>query len=155
MNAVTPTTSLAIKHEGRVFVRYIHVYREKGRTVAEFKPSINAKPLAKVGIKPELFEKFVKTFKLEPVDQELKSKEKIKGVVYATAKDEVFEIALLYTCVLRVLKNKEKSSKLIDKLLNLHPFELMFWNYKLINAGNKYEQDRIARAFLMLYKIDR
>jgi len=152
MNAVT---SLAIKHEGRAFVRYIHVHKEKGRTVAEFKSSMNAKPLAKVGIKPELFEKFAKTFKLEPIDQEMKSKGKIKGVVYTTTKDEVFEIALLYAYALRVLKNKEKTSKLIDKLLSLHSFELMFWNYKLINAGNRYEQDRIARAFLMLYRIDR
>jgi len=133
----------------RELVRYITIYTEKGRTVAEFKSSKNAKPLAKIGIKKELFEKFARVFKLEAENQDTKK------TTYAVNKDEVFELALLYACILRVVRDKEKlAPKIIDKLLSMHPYELVFWNYKLNNARNRYDQDRVARAFLMLNRLE-
>ena len=115
--------------------------------VAEFKPSKNAKPLARIGIRAEYFNKFAEIFKLEIAEVGE------RGVVYATDRDEVFDLALLYACILRVLRDKKMVNVLVDVLQGLHPFELVFWNYKLINARDRYEQDRIARAFLMLYGV--
>lgn len=130
-------------------MRYIAVYREKGRTVAEFKLSKNAKPLAKIGVKEELFEKFARVLKLEAENDGGKT-------VYAVNKDEIFDLALLYVCILRVVRDKEKlAPKIIDRLLSMHPYELVFWNHKLSNARNRYDQDRVARAFLMLNRLER
>lgn len=139
------STSTEVRREGRIFLRYICLRRVKGRTVAEFKSSKNAKPIAKVGIRPEFFNKFAEVFRLEPVEANEKE------VTYVTERDEVFDLTLLYACVLRVLRNKNNVCKVIDVMLSLHPFELTFWNYRLINAKDKYERDRIARAFLMIY----
>ena len=141
------STSAEIKQE-EVFLRYIHLRKIKGRVIAEFRPSKNSKPIAKIGIKPEFFKMFAEVFRLEPV------KTNEKEIIYVIDKDEVFDLALLYACIIRTLRrNNNNIHKIIDAMLNLHPFELTFWNYKLINARNWYEQNRIARAFLTIYGV--
>jgi hypothetical protein len=140
---IASLTQINERENVKVHEKVIHIRRIKGRYVAEFKPSKHSNPIARVGVKPELFEEFAKAFKLDKVTNG-------KEIVYSTTSEEVFDLAILYACILRVLRDKSKARDVIDILLGLHPFELTFWNYKLINCTNRYEQDRVARAFLLL-----
>jgi hypothetical protein len=140
---IAVSTRVNEKDNVRIHEKVICIRKFKGRYVAEFKPSKHSNPIARVGVKPELFEEFANTFKLDKVSNR-------KEIVYSTTSEKIFDLAILYACILRVLRDKSKARDVIDALLSLHPFELTFWNYKLINCTNRYEQDRVARAFLLL-----
>jgi len=123
---------------------------EKGRHIAEFKGSEKSKPLARIGVDRELFQEFLRIFRVEKVSSNGKAE------VFATDRDIAFELAIIYAYLLRALK-KEKRAKLCGKitesLLRLHMHELTFWNHHFSRAKNRYEQDRVARAFLTLYNL--
>jgi|Deesub1362B_J571_1020462.scaffolds.fasta_scaffold00101_3 hypothetical protein len=133
------------------FVRYITLVREKGRVVAEFSGSERARPHIRVGVDRGLFEEFLGTLDFTKMDPS-----EFGGgfeAVYSTENDWAFEIASLYAIILRALRREErkaKKRKIIDVLLNMHPYELTFWNYQLSKARDRYAQDRVARAFLLL-----
>ena len=141
----------------RVFMRYITIYLEKGRYVAEFRGSERAKPSARVGIDRDLFEEFLKVFRVEKIElSEFKGDKRKVKEIYATDKDVAFELAMIYTYLLRVLKKEERKKlygKIIESLLRLHMHELTFWNHHFARSRSRCEQDRVARAFLTLYNL--
>lgn len=149
--------SASVQKQRRGFMRYITICREKGRYIAEFRGSERAKPSARIGIERNLFEEFLKGFGFERIDlSEFGGDKRNVKEVYATEKDVVFELAMIYAYLLRVLKKDERKTlngKITETLLRLHMHELNFWNHHFIRSRSRYEQDRVARAFLTLYNI--
>jgi len=141
----------------RVFMRYIAICFEKGRYVAEFRGSERAKPSARVGIDKELFTEFLKIFSVEKIDLSNFKGNKVRvKEIYATENDVVFELSMMYAYLMRVLKKKDRrklNGIITEKLLRLHMHELTFWNHHFLRSKSRYEQDRVARAFLTLYNI--
>ncbi|MDI3498155.1 hypothetical protein [Archaeoglobus sp.] len=132
----------------RVFTRYVTLVKDRGRIVAEFRGSERAKPHLRVGVDRETFEEFL--WQLNFTKEE--GKEGFEAI-FSTENDWAFEIAAFFAVIMRTLKKDErkaKKNKIIRALLNTHPFEFTFWNYQLSKARDRYAQDRVARAFLVL-----
>lgn len=137
-------------------MRYIALSKEKTRWMAEFRMSERAKPSARVGVDREIFEEFLEDLGFEKVAAENFKGEKKDVKIYATEKDYLFELSMIYAYVMRVLRKEERKKlrwKIIETLLKLHPHELIFWNHHFSRSKNRSAQDRVARAFLTLYNL--
>lgn len=138
-------------------MRYIAICHENGRDVAEFRGSERANPSARVGIDRDIFEEFLKVLKIEKIElSEFRGEKRKVKEIYATDRDVAFELAMIYAYLLRVLRKEERKKlygKIIESLLRLHMHELTFWNHHFARSRSRYEQDRVARAFLTLYSI--
>ncbi len=147
----------SVQKRQRVFMRFVTIRREKKRYVAEFRGSEKSLPTARIGIDKELFEEFLKGTGFYKFDlKEFKGDKKSVVEIYATEQDMFFELAMIYAFLLRVLKKEDRkrlNGKITETLFRLHMHELIFWNHHFTNAKDRYEQDRIARAFLTLYNI--
>lgn len=155
---VAGVTAVAQKTgSGRVFTRFITLTHEKGRWKAEFRGSEKAIPSARTGVDKEDFVEFLEDLKFEEVRPEDFRGEK-KGVkaVYTTDNDCFFEISMIYAYVMRVLRKEERKKLrrgIIETLFRIHPHELIFWNHHFSRSKDRYAQDRVARAFLILYDL--
>jgi len=136
----------------RTFMRYVILTREKGRLRAEFRSSEKAMPSAVIGVDEE-FREFLDSL-FEKVNPE-EADRKVEAV-YRTDKDIFFEISMIYAYIMRVLRKEERPKlrrKITENLFRLHPYELIFWNHHFSRSRDRYTQDRVARAFLMLYNL--
>lgn len=142
----------------RMFMRYVILVKEKGKWKAEFRGSMRAKPSARVGVNKERFEEFLEGIGLVKLNPLQEFKGKVKGLesVHATEDDYLFNISMIYAYLMRVLRKKERVKlygRVTETLFRIHPFEIIFWNHHFTKSKDRYEQDRVARAFLSLYKI--
>jgi len=130
---------------GSVYFIFVRKYKGRQRLVFSTLPDEN-RGVVKVSISPKYFEKAVDILKFERVEDG-------KKTFYYTTSQEKFYTLMIYTFTLRVLKDKKKMNRLLDIILGLHYFELLFWANKLIYAKDYREEDRIARGFLKVYNI--
>jgi hypothetical protein len=183
-NVTIPKQDKRVSRESwRVFMRYITISFEKKRYVAEFRGSERARPSARISVDKTLFEEFIKNLKIDKIEIEFKEDNiKIMGgaeideirirnllntislegknikvmEIYTTKNDIAFELSMIYTYLLRVLRKEERrrlNGRIIESLLRLNIHELNFWNHHFTRSKNRYKQDRVARAFLTLYNL--